>query len=51
MPMLPRFLDKLTIRNLAFGESRIDLQLARVDNDVTAAVLSRSGPARVVINK
>ena len=51
MPMLPRFLDKLTIRNLVFGESRVDLQLARVDNDVTAAVLSRSGPARVVINK
>lgn len=51
MPMLPRFLDKLTIRNLAFGESKLDLQLARVDNDVTAAVLWRSGPARVVINK
>ncbi|QIK95360.1 amylo-alpha-1,6-glucosidase [Sphingomonas sp. HDW15A] len=51
VPTLPRFLDKLTIRNLAFGESHVDLQLARVDNDVTAAVLSRSGPARVVINK
>ena len=50
-PTLPKFLGELTIRNLCFGESRIDLHLARANDDVTAAVLDRSGPARVIITK
>ncbi|WP_118857711.1 glycogen debranching N-terminal domain-containing protein [Sphingomonas mesophila] len=50
-PTLPAFLDGLVIRNLEFGGSKIDLQLARAGDDVTAAVLARSGPARVTISK
>ena len=50
-PTLPAFLDELTIRNIAFGESRIDLRLARTGDDVTTAVIERSGPATVTISK
>ncbi|HET9355381.1 MAG TPA: glycogen debranching N-terminal domain-containing protein [Sphingomicrobium sp.] len=50
-PTLPAFLDELTIRNIAFGESRIDLRLARTGLDVTTAVIERSGPATVTISK
>ena len=50
-PTLPAFLDELTIRNIAFGNSRIDLRLARTGDDVTTAVIERSGPATVTISK
>lgn len=50
-PTLPAFLDELTIRNIAFDGSEIDLRLARVGDDVTSAVLRRTGPARVTISK
>ena len=50
-PVLPKFLDDLTIRNIAIGEARVDLRLARVDGDVTTAVLRRDGDVLVTINK
>ena len=50
-PTLPAFLEELTIRNIAFGSSRIDLRLVRTGHDVTTAVLDRSGPASVTIIK
>ena len=50
-PALPRFLGDLTIRNLEFGNSRLDLHLSRAEDDVTTAVVRRSGPARVTISK
>jgi len=50
-PVLPKFLDDLTIRNIAIGEARVDLRLARVDGDVTTAVLRRDGDVVVMITK
>ena len=50
-PVLPDFLDHLTIRNLALGDSRLDLRLNRYGRDVTVNVLSRRGNARVMILK
>lgn len=50
-PTLPAFLDELTIHNIRFAGSTVDLRLARTGEDVTAAVLERSGPARVTISK
>ena len=43
-PVLPKFLDDLTIRNIAIGD-------ARVDGDVTTAVLRRDGDVVVTITK
>ncbi len=50
-PVLPKFLDDLTIRNVAIGDLRVDLRLARVDGDVTTAVLRRTGNVVVTITK
>ena len=50
-PVLPKFLDDLTIRNIMIGEARVDLRLARVDGDVTTAVLRRDGDVVVMITK
>lgn len=50
-PVLPKFLNDLTIRNIAIGEARVDLRLARVDGDVTTAVLRRDGDVVVMITK
>ena len=50
-PVLPKFLDDLTIRNIAIGDARVDLRLARVDGDVTTAVLKRYGDVVVTITK
>ena len=50
-PTLPAFLGDLTISNLQVGSSRMDLHMARTNDDVTTAVVSRSGPARLTISK
>ena len=50
-PVLPKFLDDLTIRNIAIGDAQVDLRLARVDGDVTTAVLRREGDVVVTITK
>ena len=50
-PVLPNFLDDLIIRNITIGDSRVDLRLARVDGDVTTAVLQRDGDVVVTITK
>ena len=50
-PVLPKFLDDLTIRDIAVGDARIDLRLSRVDGDVTTAVLKRRGDVVVTITK
>ena len=51
LPVLPQFLDELTLRNLRIGKSTLDLRLSRVDEDVTTAVVNRRGSARVIISK
>lgn len=50
-PVLPKFIDDLFIRNIMFGGSRVDLHLSRAGDDVTTAVIGRSGPAKVTISK
>ena len=50
-PVLPKFLDDLTIRNIAIGDARLDLKLTRVEGDVTTAVLRRDGDVMVTITK
>jgi glycogen debranching enzyme len=50
-PVLPEFLETVTIRNLRLGDSRIDVALSRHGSDVTTQVLSRQGSAKVVIMK
>lgn len=50
-PVLPPFLDDLTLRNLSIGGASLDLRLSRVDHDITTTVLRRDGDARVTIRK
>ncbi|HEX2593384.1 MAG TPA: amylo-alpha-1,6-glucosidase [Rhizomicrobium sp.] len=40
-PMLPRFLNQLTIRNLSIGKSTIDLKIERHDEEVLVTPLQR----------
>jgi glycogen debranching enzyme len=50
-PMLPRFIDCLSLPGLRIGDSRIGLRLVRHDSDVTVAVSDRQGSARLIILK
>jgi glycogen debranching enzyme len=50
-PVLPGFLDTVTIRNLKLGPSSIDVTLTRHGRDVTTHVLRREGPAKLVVMK
>lgn len=50
-PVLPKFLSTLRLDNVVLGKSRVDLRLARAEEDVTAAVLHKSGDAIVQILK
>jgi glycogen debranching enzyme len=50
-PVLPGFLETVTVRNLKLGTSSIDVALTRHGHDVTTNVLRREGPAKVVIMK
>ena len=48
-PRLPDFLDKMVIRSLTVGGSRMDLMLRRYGSDVTVNVLDKVGDGRVVV--
>lgn len=50
-PVLPGFLDYVTLRRLSLGDSRLDLRLHRYEHDVTLNVLSRQGDAKVMLIK
>lgn len=51
-PMLPQFLNKVTIRNLKVGEAVVDLAINRQQqNDVSVNVIGREGPIDVVVTK
>jgi glycogen debranching enzyme len=51
-PILPRFLQQVTIRGLKVGEARVDLLLTRHDEgDVGVNVLRREGALDVVVLK
>jgi glycogen debranching enzyme len=48
-PRLPEWLDRITISNLAVAGARVDLQLARHDDDVVVRVLRREGAIEILI--
>jgi glycogen debranching enzyme len=51
-PLLPRFLQQVTIEELKVGEARVDLLLTRHDEgDVGVNVLRRAGEVEVVVFK
>ena len=50
-PILPPFLDGISIFNLKLGGSRLDLKLQRLEDDVTVSVLRRAGDAQVAMVK
>lgn len=50
-PVLPDFLSEVCLRNISLGDTRLDVALHRYDSDVTASILSREGPARVLLSK
>lgn len=50
-PVLPAFLDHVTLRQLRIGESQLDLRFHRHGADVTLNVLKRQGDARVMLVK
>jgi len=47
-PVLPSFLDQLTLRNLRVGAESLDLEIARHGSDVTIAAPGQKGDVRVV---
>jgi glycogen debranching enzyme len=48
-PRLPAFLDEVTLRNLAIGDSRLDVLLRRHGPEVSVNVLRRHGSAQVSV--
>jgi len=50
-PVLPDFLDDLTIHNLQLDETTTDIRLRRDGDDITVNILSRQGSARIVQSK
>jgi glycogen debranching enzyme len=50
-PLLPPFLDHVTLTKLSIGKSRIDLRLQRHGDDVTLDLLHRQGDAKVMLIK
>lgn len=50
-PLLPEFLERVTIRNLAVGDAVVDLALERHAHDVGINVLRRKGQVEVIVSK
>ena len=50
-PVMPEFLQEIAIRDLRLGDSHLDVRLQRYGRDVTVNVVSRRGPARVLLLK
>ncbi len=48
-PMLPEFLDVVTLHNLTLGDARISVVLRRVGNEVAMNVLQRTGVIHAVL--
>lgn len=46
-PMLPEFLDVLTLRNVAIGDAHMDFIIRRAGDGITAEVQRRMGDARL----
>lgn len=50
-PVLPAFIEEMTIRNLKMGPARLDIALTRLEEDVSVNLLHRKGHVDLVINK
>ncbi|MGH6839784.1 MAG: amylo-alpha-1,6-glucosidase [Methylocella sp.] len=50
-PVMPAFLDYVTLNRLSLGKSRLDLRLYRHGRDVTLNLLHRQGDAKVMLIK
>jgi glycogen debranching enzyme len=50
-PTLPDFVDRVVIRSLSIGESRVDILLQRHASDVSVNVLRRVGSAEVMVKQ
>ena len=50
-PILPGFLDGVTLYNVKLGGSRLDIRFQRYDDDVTVSVQRRHGDVQVVVTK
>ena len=50
-PVLPEFVNEISLRNLQLGDTRVDVRVHRYGRDVTVNVLSRSGDAGIAILK
>jgi glycogen debranching enzyme len=50
-PVLPAFLDAVSLKGLLLGASRLDILLNRHGTDVTVNVLARTGHAKVLLQK
>ncbi|MDH2310753.1 amylo-alpha-1,6-glucosidase [Methylobacterium brachiatum] len=50
-PILPGFLDGVTLYNVKLGASRLDIRFQRYDDDVTVSVLRRHGDVQVIVTK
>jgi hypothetical protein len=46
-PRLPKFLDRVVVRNLQLGEAKVDLAVHRHDHEVSVELLRTSGKIRV----
>jgi glycogen debranching enzyme len=49
-PMLPEFMDELTIQGLSIGSGSTDVAFRRSGDQVVVEVLERRGPVRVLID-
>ncbi|HXW70712.1 MAG TPA: glycogen debranching N-terminal domain-containing protein [Methylocella sp.] len=50
-PVMPAFLDAVTLNGLSLGRSRIKLKLQRHGNDVTLNLLKRQGDTKILLIK
>jgi glycogen debranching enzyme len=50
-PVIPEFLDRITIRQIRLRDSVFDLELGRHGQEVTLTVLNRRGDAKVILVK
>jgi glycogen debranching enzyme len=50
-PVLPEWLETMTIRNLRVGQSSVDLSLARHAHDVSINLLRRDGEVEIIVVK
>jgi glycogen debranching enzyme len=46
-PALPNFLDSLSLRNLGLNDSRVSVQITRLNGELSVSVTGRAGPSDI----